>query len=44
MDPFLEDVDFWSDVHATLIPLIRASLTPFLPAGYTAKIDQYVWL
>jgi hypothetical protein len=40
----LEDVDFWSDVHATLIPLIRGSLTPLLPDAYAAKIDQYVWL
>jgi hypothetical protein len=44
MDPYLEAPDFWSDVRAALIPLIRASLTPFLPAGYAAKIDQYVWL
>jgi hypothetical protein len=44
MDPYFEDPDFWSDVHATLIPLIRGSLTPFLPEGYAAKIDQYVWL
>jgi Protein of unknown function (DUF4058) len=44
MDPYLEDADFWSDLHATLIPLIRGCLTPFLPAGYAAKIDQYVWL
>jgi hypothetical protein len=44
MDPYLEAPDFWSDLHSTLIPLIRASLTPFLPSGYAAKIDQYVWL
>jgi hypothetical protein len=44
MDPYLEAADFWSDLHATLIPLIRGSLTPFLPLGYAAKIDQYVWL
>ncbi len=44
MDPYLEAADFWSDLHSTLIPLIRESLTPFLPAGYAAKIDQYVWL
>jgi hypothetical protein len=44
MDPYLEDRDLWSDVHATLIPLIREALTPALPAGYAAKIDQYVWV
>ncbi len=44
MDPYLEDSDYWSDVHSTLIPLIRESLTPFLPTSYAAKIDQYVWL
>lgn len=44
MDPYLEAVDLWPDVHSTLIPLIRESLTPHLPEGYVAKIDQYVWL
>ncbi len=44
MDPYLEDPDLWSDVHGTLLPLIRAALTTHLPVGYVAKIDQHVWL
>ncbi|MGL6094389.1 MAG: DUF4058 family protein [Fimbriiglobus sp.] len=44
MDPYLEDPDLWPDVHGTLLPLIREAIRPALPAGYTARIDQYVWL
>ena len=44
MDPYLEDDDLWSDVHGTLLPLIRAEIRGQLPPGYTARIDQHVWL
>lgn len=43
MDPYLEG-GLWPDVHASLIPAIRAALVRGLPTGYVARIDQYVWL
>ena len=43
MDPYLEG-DLWPDVHATLIPVIRAAVVAGLPSGYVANLDQYVWL
>lgn len=43
MDPYLEG-SLWPDVHATLIPTIRAALVRELPEGYIAQVDQYVWL
>jgi hypothetical protein len=44
MDPYLEDADFWPDVHATLLPFLREGIRSVLPSGYSAKIDQHVWL
>ena len=43
MDPYLEG-SLWPDVHASLLPKIRAALVRELPRGYVAQIDQYVWL
>jgi hypothetical protein len=44
MDPHLEDPAFWPGTHGSLIYTIRAALTPALPPGYYAEMDQYVWV
>jgi hypothetical protein len=44
MDPYLEAPEFWPDFHGTLVTAIRAALTPILPEGFFAELDQYVWL
>ncbi len=43
MDPYLEDPDLWSGFHTTFLTRIRAALTPLLPAGYFAEVEQHVW-
>ena len=44
MDPYLEGRSFWGGLHMTMIVTLRATLTPQLPAGYFAEVQQYVWL
>ena len=43
MDPYLEDPAVWPGVHATLITRIRAALTPQLPPGFYAEVEQHIW-
>jgi len=43
MDPYLEDPVFWPGFHATMIAAMRASLTPQLPPGFYAEIEQHIW-
>ena len=44
MDPYLEDPTGWGGVHLALIVAIQAELNRVLPAGFVAKIDEYVWV
>lgn len=44
MDPYLEQPSGWSSVHLSLIVAIQADLNRVLPAGYVARIDEYVWV
>ena len=44
MDPYLEGRSYWGGLHLTMIVALRAALTPQLPRGYFAEVDQYVWL
>ncbi|WP_143393429.1 DUF4058 family protein [Fimbriiglobus ruber] len=43
MDPYLEAPEVWPGFHTTLLTAIRASLTPQLPPGFFADIEQHVW-
>ena len=43
MDPYLEDPVFWPGCHTTLLTAVRAALTPQLPPGYFAELEQHVW-
>lgn len=43
MDPYLEDPGFWQGFHSSLLGAMRASLTPQLPAGYYAELEQHIW-
>lgn len=43
MDPYLEG-SLWPDVHASLLPKLRAAIVRLLPDCYSALIGQYVWL
>ena len=42
MDPYLEAR--WSDVHVTLIALIKEALQPLLPRGLRARSEERVLL
>ncbi len=42
MDPYLEGRAIWADLHATLVPRIRARLAAGLPAGYYARLEERV--
>jgi len=42
MDPYLEDPSEWGGVHHALIVAIAAQLNLRLPAGFRAKIEQYI--
>ena len=44
MDPYLENPAHWSDFHATFIMCCRDTLTTSLPAHYTARIGERVYL
>jgi hypothetical protein len=43
MDPYLEDLDLWPGFHTTFLTRIRAAITPQLPPGYFAEVEQHVW-
>ena len=43
MDPYLEDPVFWPGCHTTLLTAVRAALTPQLPPGYFAELEQHIW-
>ena len=46
MDPYLEHVQFWPDVHHGLISAIRDDLAARLRPRHVARveIDTYTWL
>jgi hypothetical protein len=44
MDPYLEDPAHWPDFHATFINYCRETLSGLLPAHYTARIGERVYL
>ncbi len=43
MDPYLEDPGFWQGFHTTLLTAIRAAITPMLPPGFYAEVEQHIW-
>jgi hypothetical protein len=43
MDPYLEDPGFWQGFHTSMQSAMRAQLTPQLPPGFYADIEQHVW-
>jgi hypothetical protein len=42
MDPYLESR--WSDVHSTMITLIKEAIQPLLPPELRARAEERVWL
>src|SRR5271156_6426483 len=44
MDPYLEVQPFWTDLHATLISVMKAELKRRLPPTYSVWSDIYIWL
>lgn len=42
MNAYLEQSYLWADIHATLRVALRAQLTPHLPPGFRARIEQYL--
>src|SRR5688572_16519197 len=44
MDPYLEEPQLWTGVHASLIVYIRDFLQPFLRPRYIAAIEERVFL
>jgi hypothetical protein len=44
MDPYLENPDLWRDVHNSLIYTIRAILVPQLPAGFSARLEEALYI
>jgi Protein of unknown function (DUF4058) len=44
MDPYLEVRPFWSDLHTTMIGVIKATLKKRLPQHYSVWSDVYIWL
>lgn len=43
MDPYLEDPGFWQGLHTTLLTSMRAAITPMLPPGLYAEVEQHIW-
>lgn len=43
MDPYLEHPGYWQGFHTSMQGAMRASLTPQLPPGYYAEIEQHIW-
>jgi hypothetical protein len=44
MDPWLEDEEFFPDLHHTLMVYMREALNAVLPPGYVAKTAELVWV
>lgn len=44
MDPWLEDEEFFRDMHHTLTIYLREALNAVLPRGYVAKTAELVWV
>ena len=44
MDPWLEDVEYFRDLHNSLITYLREALNAGLPAGYRAVSNTLVWI
>lgn len=44
MDPWLEDEEFFRDLHHTLTIYLREALNAVLPRGYVAKTSELVWV
>jgi hypothetical protein len=44
MDPYLESVDVWPELHGQLIHSIRRHLHQVLPERYVARIDRHIWV
>lgn len=44
MDPYLEAQPFWSDLHTTMISVMKAELNRRLPENYAVWSDVYIWL
>lgn len=43
MDPYLEDPGFWQGFHTTFLTAMRAAITPMLPPGLYADLEQHIW-
>ena len=44
MDPYLESPAHWPDFHFTFVNYLREALLAALPAHYTARIGERVYL
>ena len=44
MDPYLEHPAYWSGFHTRYIVALSEAITPLLPRGYFAEVQQYIWL
>lgn len=44
MDPWLEDEEFFPDIHDALTGLLREALNASLPPGYVARTRTKVWV
>jgi hypothetical protein len=44
MDPYLESLDWFPDLHSSMITFIKGELQSRLPESYYARSDQRVWL
>ena len=44
MDPWLEDVEYFRDLHNSLITYLREGLNASLPVGYRAVGSTLVWV
>lgn len=44
MDPFLEELSGWPDVHASLLPGIREQLAPLVAPQYYVRIEERIYL
>ncbi len=44
MDPYLETEAGWGGFHQAYVVAVQAELNRFLPDGYRAQIDEYVWV
>jgi hypothetical protein len=44
MDPYLEQLAIWSQVHFKHTSIIQDDLNAQLPPNYIARVDRYVWI